>query len=72
MNFWGIKRIIIISYCLDYFEQVNHSIQTQNLNHLGIIAGIIDDLELEKIVNSIIPIHPREKISAGQVVKAIK
>ena len=50
---------------------MNHSIQTQNLDHLGIIAGIIDDLEIEQIVNSIIPKHPREKISAGKIVKAI-
>ncbi len=62
---------MIISYCLDYFLKVNHSIQTQNLDHLGLIAGIIDDLELENIVDSIIPKHPREKISAGKIVKAI-
>lgn len=50
---------------------MTHSIQTQNLDHLGIIAGIIDDLELENIVDSIIPKHPREKISSGKIVKAI-
>ena len=66
-----IGRIIIISYSLDYFLEMNQSIQTHNLDHLGIIAGIIDDLELENIVDSMIPKHPREKISAGQIVKAI-
>lgn len=50
---------------------MNRSIQTQNLDHLGIIAGIIDDLEIEQIVDSIIHKHPREKISAGKIVKAI-
>ncbi|MBL1211260.1 DUF4277 domain-containing protein [Geminocystis sp. GBBB08] len=28
----------------------------QNLDHLGLIAGIIDDLDIENIVNSLIPI----------------
>ena len=46
-------------------------IQTQNLDHLGIIAGIVGDLEIEDIVNSILPQNSREKISAGQIVKAI-
>ena len=46
-------------------------IQTQNLDHLGLIAGIVDDLEIEDIVNSILPQNSREKISAGQIVKAI-
>ena len=50
---------------------MNRSIQTQNLDHLGIIAGIIDDLEIEQIVDSIVTKHPREKISAGKIVKAI-
>jgi transposase len=50
---------------------MNLSIQTQNLDHFGIIAGIIDDLKIEHIVDSLIPKHPREKISAGQIVKAI-
>ena len=50
---------------------MNPSIQTQNLDHFGLIAGIIDDLEIEQIVDSIIPIHPREKISAGKIVKNI-
>ena len=50
---------------------MNRSIQTQNLDHLGIIAGIIDDLEIEQIIDSIVQKHPREKISAGKIVKVI-
>ena len=37
-------------------------IQTQNLDHLGLIAGIVDDLEIEDIVNSILPQNSREKM----------
>ena len=46
-------------------------IQSQNLDHLGIIAGIVDDLEIETIIDSMIEKDKREKISAGQIVKAI-
>ena len=46
-------------------------IQIQNLNHLGIIAGIIDDIGLEQIINQEIGIEDREIVTAGQVVKAI-
>lgn len=46
-------------------------ITIQNLDHLGLIAGIIDDLDIEKIVNSLIKTDVREKISAGTIVKAI-
>jgi transposase len=43
----------------------------KNLDHLGIVAGIIDDLEIEKIVNQELGINHKEKISAGKIVKAI-
>ena len=47
------------------------TIQIQNLNHLGIIAGIIDDIGIEEIINQEIGIEEREIVTAGQVVKAI-
>jgi len=43
----------------------------KNLDHLGIIAGIIDELEIEKIVNERLGTNQKEKITAGQIVKAI-
>ena len=43
----------------------------KNLDHLGLIAGIIDDLDLENIVNSLIETDIREKVSAGTIIKAI-
>ena len=47
------------------------SIQVQNINHLGIIAGIIDDIGIEEIINQELGIEKTEVVTAGQVVKAI-
>ncbi len=41
------------------------SIQVQNINHLGIIAGIIDDIGIEEIINQEIGIEKTEVITAG-------
>ena len=46
-------------------------ISIQTINHLGLIAGIIDDIEIEKIINEIVGFDNRELVTAGQVVKAI-
>jgi transposase len=46
-------------------------IEIKNLDHLGIVAGIIDDLGIVSKINKILKIDSREKINAGQVVKAI-
>ena len=46
-------------------------IQIQTINHLGLIAGIIDDIGIEEIINQEIGIEEREIVTAGQVVKAI-
>ena len=46
-------------------------IESKNLDHLGLIAGIVDDLQIETIVDSLIEKDVREKISAGKIVKAI-
>jgi Domain of unknown function (DUF4277) len=46
-------------------------IEFQSLDHLGIIAGIIDLIGLVEIINDLIGQEPGEKISPGHVVKAI-
>lgn len=46
-------------------------VQSQNLDHLGIIAGIIDEIGIEEIVNECIGVDKREKVSGGKIVKAI-
>lgn len=43
----------------------------KNIDHLGIVAGLIDEIGIVEIINSQLGIDPREKISAGTLVKAI-
>jgi transposase len=46
-------------------------IDVQDINHLGIIAGIIDEIGIVEIIDRELGTHPQEKVSAGQVVKAM-
>ena len=46
-----------------------NSIQT--INHLGLVAGIIDDIGLEQIINEVVGSDPRELITSGPVAKGI-
>ncbi|MGK7882049.1 MAG: IS1634 family transposase [Crocosphaera sp.] len=46
-------------------------IQVKNLDHLGIVAGLIDEIGIVEIINNKLGIDVREKISAGTVVKSI-
>jgi len=42
-----------------------------NLDHLGLVDGIIDEIGIEEIINRRLGQHSSEKISSGQVVKAM-
>lgn len=46
-------------------------IQVKNLDHLGIVAGIVDQIGLVKEIDRQIEQHPQQIISTGQVVKAM-
>ena len=46
-------------------------IEIQNIDHLGIVAGIIDSIGIVEIINELIGIEKDEKVNAGQVVKAM-
>jgi transposase len=46
-------------------------IDVQDIDHLGIIAGIIDEIGIVEIIDQELGIHPQEKVSGGQVVKAM-
>ncbi|MBJ7297013.1 MAG: DUF4277 domain-containing protein, partial [Dolichospermum sp.] len=46
-------------------------IEIQNIDHLGIVAGIIDSIGLVEIINELIGVKKEEKVSPGQVVKAM-
>jgi transposase len=43
----------------------------KNIDHLGIVAGLIDEIGIVEIINSKLGIDTREKIAAGILVKAI-
>lgn len=43
----------------------------QNLDHLGIIAGLVDELEIVEQINQHLGEDPRERISPGVAVKAM-
>ncbi|MGK7894280.1 MAG: DUF4277 domain-containing protein, partial [Xenococcus sp. (in: cyanobacteria)] len=47
------------------------NIEIKNLNHLGIIAGIIDEIGLVKIINQQLGTDPKEIVSSGVIIKAI-
>ena len=46
-------------------------IEIKNLDHLGIVAGIIDEIGIVGRVNELLGTDCREKINCGEVVKAI-
>lgn len=46
-------------------------IDVQDIDHLGIIAGVIDEIGIVEIIDKELGTHPQEKVSAGQVVKAM-
>ncbi|QFS51989.1 IS1634 family transposase [Nostoc sphaeroides CCNUC1] len=46
-------------------------ITIQNIDHLGIVAGIIDAIGLVEIINELIGEEKGEKVSPGHVVKAM-
>ena len=46
-------------------------LKVENLDHLGLIAGVIDELELVKLLDELFPPHRDNLITTGQVVKAM-
>ncbi|MBE9231813.1 DUF4277 domain-containing protein, partial [Cuspidothrix issatschenkoi LEGE 03284] len=42
-------------------------IEIQNIDHLGIVAGIIDAIGIVEIINELIGVEKGEKVNAGQV-----
>jgi transposase len=47
------------------------AINIVNLDHLGIVAGIIDEMELVEEVNKKVGLRAKETVSPGQVMKAM-
>lgn len=45
--------------------------EIKNIDHLGIVAGLIDEIGIVETINSKLGIDPREKVTVGILVKAI-
>ena len=43
----------------------------ENLDHLGIVAGLIDEIGIVELINQKLGVDNREKIATGQVIKAL-
>lgn len=48
-----------------------NELQVQDIDHLGIVAGIVDEIGLVEQVNELLGTHPQEVVSLGQVLKAM-
>ena len=46
-------------------------ITVENLDHLGIVAGLIDEIGIVELINQKLGVDNREKITTGQVIKAL-
>ena len=46
-------------------------LKVENLDHLGLIASVIDELGLVELLDELFPPHPQNHITTGQVVKAM-
>ena len=60
-----------VEYCCFVVMSNSREIEIKNIDHLGIVAGIIDTIGLVEIINELIGQQPGEKISPGYVVKAM-
>ncbi|NEQ80368.1 MAG: DUF4277 domain-containing protein [Moorea sp. SIO2I5] len=52
-------------------KPIASSIRVQDLDHCGIVAGIIDQIGIVEQINQELGTHPQEKLSAGVAVKAM-
>ncbi len=52
-------------------NEPQNAIKVLNLDHLGIVAGIIDEMELEEEVNKKVGRRKKETLTPGQVMKAM-
>jgi transposase len=57
-------------FILPTFKPLCHPLR-KNIDHLGLVAGIIDEIGIVEIINEQVSIERGEIVTAGQVVKAI-
>lgn len=49
----------------------SQEITVQNLDHLGLVAGLIDEIGIVEIINQLVGEQPGERVSPGHTVKAM-
>ncbi len=52
---------------MSFLKEIN----VLNIDHLGIIAGLVDEIGIVEIINQKLGLDSREKISGGKTVKAM-
>jgi Domain of unknown function (DUF4277) len=52
-------------------EQNTPQIEVRNIDHLGIVAGIVDEIGLVEEINRQLGTDPREHVNCGQALKAM-
>jgi transposase len=70
----GLFKVTIISPVAEErknMKKLQEAINIVNLDHLGIVAGIIDEMELVEEVNKQVGLRAKETVSPGQVMKAM-
>ena len=73
-KFSGTESVKILAKYFSYFTgamSTLEEIEIKNIDHLGIVAGIIDSIGLVEIVNNLVGEDISEKITSGHVVKAM-
>ncbi|MBS9769781.1 MAG: DUF4277 domain-containing protein [Trichodesmium erythraeum GBRTRLIN201] len=51
---------------------LSEEIKVKNIHHLGILAGLIDEMGIVEIINQKLGIDSKKKIISGQVIVTIK
>ena len=57
-------------WSMDEYTQLPQ-IEVRDIDHLGIVAGIIDEVSLVEEIDRLLGTHPREHLSSGRAVKAM-
>jgi len=50
---------------------INSEIRVETIDHLGIVAGLVDEIGIVEILNKRLEIDSREKVSTGVIIKAM-
>jgi transposase len=66
-----LKKSGIVLSAFQSKNLANQRVQIERLDHLGIISGVIDDLNLVDMIDSRIASDSREKITCGEAVKVM-